>query len=89
MPKRNKTQQAIDRRRVAAAKPNCHICGLPIDFTLKTPDPMSYELDHVIPLHKGGEDHIRNKAASHRACNSTKRARDYAPIIRRSGALKR
>ena len=89
MAKRDKTQQGKDRRRIAATKPNCYICGSEIDFALKTPDPMSYELDHIIPIARGGSDHISNKAASHRQCNSKKRAREYAPIIRRSTALNR
>ena len=87
--RRDKNQQNRDRQRVAAGKPNCYLCGLPIDYTLRTPHPMSYELDHIEPIARGGIDHISNKAASHRACNSKKRAREYAPIIRKSSALNR
>lgn len=85
--KRDKAQQARDRARVAKSKPDCYLCGDPIDYALKTPDPLSYELDHVIPIDKGGIDHISNKAASHRRCNSKKRARIVAPIVRRSRSL--
>ena len=84
---RNTAQQARDRARIARTKPNCHICGEPINYTLKTPHPDSYELDHIVPLKRGGADNINNKAASHRKCNSRKRARLVAPIIRRSGSL--
>jgi len=48
---------------------------------------MSFVVDHVIPLAKGGLDIMENKKAAHRACNSTKRARLVAPIVRRSGTL--
>jgi HNH endonuclease. len=84
---RNTNQRDRDRARIRATKANCHICGEPIDYTLRTPDPMSFEVDHVIPLAKGGADNITNKAAAHRACNSKKRARLIAPIVRRSGSL--
>ncbi len=75
------------RRRDRANQTACHICGNPIDYTIPTPDPMSYEADHVHPITKGGTDTLNNIKASHRTCNSTKRARLYAPIIRRSGTL--
>lgn len=87
MPKRNTWQQINDRKRVAASKPNCGICGNPIDYTLKWPDPQCFVLDHIIPLHKGGQDTLSNKQAAHATCNSTKRARIVAPIVRRSGSL--
>lgn len=51
------------------------------------PDPMRFEADHVVPLHRDGADVLANSRASHRACNSKKRARLVAPIVRRSGTL--
>jgi len=77
------------RRIIAQSKPACHICGHTIDYALRYPDPMCFVVDHLVPIAKGGSDLIDNKAAAHHACNSTKRARDYAPIVRRSGALNR
>lgn len=85
---RNTTQRDKDRARIAKTRPNCHICGEQIDYRLKWPDPRCYVVDHLVPLTRGGADHISNKAAAHADCNSKKRAREYAPIIRRSGALK-
>lgn len=32
----------------------CHLCQQPIDLTLKYPHPMSYEVDHLWPVSKGG-----------------------------------
>ena len=85
--KRNIAQLRKDRARIAKAKPNCAICGKAIDYKLKWPDPQCYVVDHIIPLVKGGRDDLTNKQPAHATCNSTKRARDYAPIIRRSGSF--
>lgn len=74
---------------IARSKPNCYICGQPIDYELRFPDPGCFVVDHVVPVAKGGSDQIENKKAAHNACNSKKRARTYAPIVRRSGALTR
>ena len=85
--KRNSALRNKHRARVARDKPACHICGKDIDYTLKSPDPWSFVLDHVTALKNGGADTIENKKAAHRECNSKKRARVYAPIVRRSGSL--
>ena len=84
---RNTAQRDRDRARIKATKAACAICGREIDYTLRADDPMSFVVDHVIPLAKGGPDRIENKQAAHRTCNSTKRARLVAPIVRRSGSL--
>ena len=85
--KRNTTSRDRHRQAIAATRAACHICGGVIDYTLRSPHPMSFEIDHVIPLTRGGTDDRHNLAAAHRKCNSTKRARLVAPIVRRSGAL--
>jgi 5-methylcytosine-specific restriction endonuclease McrA len=87
MIKRNSATRDKHRARIARDKPSCHICGKPIDYTLKHLDPMSFVVDHVKPLAKGGSDTLDNKKAAHRECNSKKRARMVAPIVRRSGSL--
>lgn len=84
---RSTTQQMKDRARIKAAKPACGICGEPIDYTLKWPDPRCFVVDHKIPLKRGGLDNITNKQAAHAECNSKKRARIVPPVIRRSGSL--
>lgn len=84
---RNSAQRERDRKTIARTKAGCHICGTAIDYSLKSPDPMSYEVDHLVPLARGGADELSNKAAAHRVCNSKKRTRDYAPIVRRSSSL--
>lgn len=50
----------------------CGICALPVDQTLKWPDPMSATLDHKIPLSKGGSHTYRNVQCSHARCNIVK-----------------
>ena len=87
--KRDSTQRYKDRATISRGKPNCHICGAAINYTLKWPDKMCFVVDHVIPLHKGGADKLDNKKAAHAGCNSTKRARMVAPIVRRSPGLNR
>ena len=72
MTARNTTVRDQHRRAIARTKPPCHICGEEIDYPLKPPDPMSFEVDHVIALDNGGTDTLDNKAASHRRCNREK-----------------
>ena len=87
MVKRNTATRDMHRARIARDKPACHICGVAIDYTLPHLDPMSFVVDHVKALKNGGADTIENKKAAHRECNSKKRARVFAPIVRRSGTL--
>jgi 5-methylcytosine-specific restriction endonuclease McrA len=91
---RNSAQRQRDRDTIARTKAGCHICGQPIDYSLRSPDPQSFEVDHLVPLSSARDDaerdlldRLANKAASHRICNSKKRARAYAPIVKRSGTL--
>lgn len=72
MSQRSTTVRDRDRKAIARTKPPCGICEGEIDYTLASPDPMSYEVDHIIPLAKGGLDVLANKQASHRACNRSK-----------------
>lgn len=89
MTHRNWAQQAKDRATIRATRAACGICGEPIDYTLPHTEPRSFVADHIVPLSRGGADTVANKQAAHRDCNSRKRARHIAPIVRRSGALDR
>lgn len=53
------------RARIAKSKPACHICGMPIDYSLKYPDPKCFVVDHLVPIAKGGSDALSNKKAAH------------------------
>lgn len=81
--------RARARARVARGEPPCWLCGAPIDYTLITPNPMAYELDHVKPVDKFPELAFTpsNWRPSHRQCNRAKWNNEFAPIIKRSGAL--
>ena len=78
------------RRLIARHEPPCALCGQPIDYTLRWPDPMSFVVDHRTPLNRGGQDIIDNKQPAHRSCNRAKSDRlDGGPVLRRSAALAR
>ena len=54
---------------------DCHLCGLPVDLSLRYPDPMSRSVDHVIPRAQGGPNALVNYALSHLLCNVRKNNR--------------
>ena len=84
---RSSAQRDKDRRIIARGEPACYICGKPIDYSLTWPDAMCFVVDHKEPLSRGGADDLSNKGPAHKVCNDKKRARQYAPIVRRSGSL--
>lgn len=84
---RNTTQRDRDRERLRKLGAPCHICGKPIDYGLRWPDPDCFVADHVTALARGGGDTIGNKLAAHNRCNLAKHAKPHANILRRSGAL--
>ena len=48
----------------------CHICHLPIDYSLPPRDMMCFEVDELVPVSLGGDPlDRRNVAAAHRCCN--------------------
>lgn len=67
-----------DQHGAKCKRPDCVGC---------VPHPMRFEADHIVPLMRGGTDELSNKQATHRRCNSTKRARAESPIVKRSGSL--
>lgn len=69
---RNTTTRDRHRSVIRRDRPPCHLCGEDIDYTLRSPHLMSFEVDHIIPLDRGGSDDLDNKAASHRDCNRKK-----------------
>lgn len=86
---RNTRQRDRDRAALRKRGGACGICGELIDYDLDWRDPRSFTADHIVPLARGGADTLENKQAAHRECNSKKRARLVAPIVRRSGSLTR
>jgi 5-methylcytosine-specific restriction endonuclease McrA len=58
------------RAKVLREEDDCWLCGLPVDKTLKTPDPGSPEVDEIVPVSLGGDPLDRdNCRLAHRLCN--------------------
>ncbi|MGV5046876.1 HNH endonuclease [Rhodococcus pyridinivorans] len=74
-PTRNTATRDRHRRYIARTKPPCHLCGEDIDYSLPHLDPMSFVVDHVQAIARGGLDELENKAAAHRRCNEAKGAK--------------
>ena len=71
--KANGWKRAQLRARVLAAYDVCAICGKLVDKTLKTPHPMSAEVDEIIPVSRGGDPLAWNNVQlTHRCCNQHK-----------------
>ena len=61
------------RARVKAMGLPCALCGKPIDYSLPPGHPMSYELDEIRPVSKGGDPlDPDNVQPAHRICNQRK-----------------
>lgn len=60
------------RKLVGRGKPPCHLCGEEIDYSAHYLDPLAFQVDHIIPLNRGGPDDLDNLAAAHRRCNRAK-----------------
>lgn len=95
MVKRNTRMQERMREHVRRIGGNCRLCGEPLDYDIpyyipgtRTPNPDAFVADHVTPIDKGGRHDLTNAQPAHWRCNSKKRARLVAPIIKRSGTLK-
>ena len=88
MAQRNTTVRDRHRSVIARGKPPCALCGEPIDYQLRYPDPYCYVVDHKTPVNCGGLDVLANKQAAHNRCNRAKSDRtDGGPVMRRSSSL--
>lgn len=62
-----------NKKRIYATQTVCGICGRPVDFSRKYPDPMAPCIDHIIPIAKGGHpSDIDNLQLAHWICNRQK-----------------
>lgn len=62
-----------NKKTIYATQTVCAICGKPVDFSLKFPDPMSPTVDHIIPISKGGHpSDLQNLQLAHLSCNRGK-----------------
>lgn len=70
---KNGHQRRKIRARVLAAYDTCALCGLPVDKSLRTPDPWSAEVDEIVPVSRGGSPlDWNNLQLTHRRCNRLK-----------------
>ena len=77
------------RRRVAAVRAPCWMCGLPIDYELPARHPDSYELDELAPVSKGGDPlDPANVAPAHRRCNQWRGDKSVAVVERTRAAAR-
>lgn len=61
------------RARLKAEGRPCALCGLAIDYSLPAGDPMSFEVDEIVPVSRGGSPYdYGNLQPVHRACNLRK-----------------
>ena len=66
-------QFQANRKIILATQSVCGICGRPVDKSLKSPDPMSATVDHIIPVSKRGDPvSLDNLQLAHRCCNRKK-----------------
>ncbi len=62
-----------NRKKIYATQTVCGICGKPVDFSLRYPDPMSKTVDHIIPINRGGHpSDLSNLQLAHLTCNRQK-----------------
>lgn len=62
-----------NRKIILESQTICGICGQPVDFSKKYPDPMSPCVDHIIPVDKGGHpSDLNNLQLAHLWCNRQK-----------------
>lgn len=62
-----------NKKKILATQKVCGICGKPVDFSQKYPNPLSPCIDHIIPIAKGGHpSDIDNLQLAHWTCNRQK-----------------
>ena len=92
---KHRPQYERNKKIVFATQTHCAICGRPVDFDIKYPDPMAPTVDHVVPISRGGHPSaLDNLQLAHFICNQQKgkaaggpRAPKVAPPPNRALAL--
>lgn len=72
----NKTEYERNRKQVLREEADCWLCGEPVDFTIKWPEPMSKTIDHVIAYASGGTHERSNLRLAHNICNQRRGNKD-------------
>ena len=69
------------RTQILKTQTHCGICGKPVDFSYKTPHPLSPTVDHIIPVSAGGHpSDLDNLQLAHRCCNQAKAAKQMVSV---------
>lgn len=80
---RNGNRRRGIRERWRSIGAPCALCGKAIDYTLPAGHPMSFEVDEITPVSRGGDPlDFANTQPAHRCCNLRKgdgRAKRRAP----------
>lgn len=75
---------------IFASQSNCAICGRPVNFDKKFPDPWSATVDHIIPVSKGGAPaSLENLQLAHLQCNRIKASKMIEPQLREKAVSNR
>ncbi|MDB1140183.1 HNH endonuclease [Bifidobacterium catenulatum] len=75
----NRRARNLARQRVLAQQLLYAICDRPIDDAIAWSDPMSVEVDEIIPVSRGGSTtDPRNLEKVHRCCNQLKSDKSLA-----------
>jgi 5-methylcytosine-specific restriction endonuclease McrA len=88
MAHRTRTEDPLYRKNRADLRRKrlpCWLCGKPIRYDLKAPEPLSFSADHVDPVANGGHNHGELRAA-HLGCNKQRgrKSREATAILRTS-----
>lgn len=68
----------------------CHICGGAIDYSLPAGHPMSFEVDEIVPVSRGGSPiDPANVAPAHRICNERRGNKPLPARAKAKGARSR
>jgi 5-methylcytosine-specific restriction endonuclease McrA len=69
---RSTTLRDRHRRIIGKDEPPCGVCHEPINYHAHHLDPLSFTIDHITPVNRGGPDTLDNLQAAHRKCNRDK-----------------
>ncbi|QFG08486.1 HNH endonuclease [Mycobacterium phage Guanica15] len=69
---RNTARRERFRRYWKRRREDCAVCHEPIDYDAPHDHPLSFQVDHITPLARGGTDTLDNTQPTHRKCNRNK-----------------
>ncbi len=84
-----RTYQKV-KKAIFASQSVCGICGRPVDFDKKFPNPWSATIDHIIPVTKGGAPaSMENMQLAHLQCNRIKSSKLIEPRLKEKAVSNR